>query len=76
MSGLTGLIENFNKIIPLPVVRGLQLGLGALLVKKGVALLDHSVRPTLESKQNISLLLSLPFLVVSPPIKTACICIC
>jgi predicted benzoate:H+ symporter BenE len=40
--GVTGLIDDFNRLIPLPVVRGLQLGLGALLAKKGVALLDQS----------------------------------
>ena len=41
--GMTGLIDHFNQLIPLPVVRGLQLGLGALLAKKGVGLLatDH-----------------------------------
>ena len=41
--GVTGLIDRFNDLIPLPVVRGLQLGLGALLARKGVQLLatDH-----------------------------------
>eukprot|EP01048_Picozoa_sp_COSAG05_P023369 COSAG05_NODE_5033_length_1284_cov_1.232911_1_plen_310_part_00 len=38
--GITGLIDRFNRAVPLPVVRGIQLGLGALLVKKGVALLS------------------------------------
>ena len=38
--GVTGLIDAFNRIIPLPVVRGLQLGLGVLLVKKAAQLLS------------------------------------
>ena len=38
--GLTGLIDDFNRLIPLPCVRGLQLGLGVCLCQKGVRLLS------------------------------------
>eukprot|EP01137_Pigoraptor_chileana_P036989 Opistho-2@33433 len=34
--GLTGLINVFNKWIPMPVIRGVQLGLGLGLVNKGI----------------------------------------
>lgn len=37
--GLTRLIDWFNKVIPMPVVRGLQLGLGLILLGKGIDLI-------------------------------------
>jgi MFS superfamily sulfate permease-like transporter len=40
--GITGLITFVNRLIPKPVVRGLQLGLGLLLIQQGL----HLVRDT------------------------------
>jgi MFS superfamily sulfate permease-like transporter len=37
--GLTRLIDTFNRIIPVPVVRGLQLGLGLRLAQQGIQLI-------------------------------------
>jgi MFS superfamily sulfate permease-like transporter len=36
--GVTGLIDLFNRLVPKPVVRGLQLGLGLQLIERGVVL--------------------------------------
>lgn len=40
--GLTRLIDVFNRLIPVPVVRGLQLGLGLLLIEKGIRLVTDT----------------------------------
>ncbi len=40
--GLTRLIDVVDKIIPKPVVRGLQLGLGLQLIEKGVQLIQDT----------------------------------
>ncbi len=40
--GITRLIDVFNRLIPLPVVRGLQLGLGLLLIEKGIGLVTQT----------------------------------
>jgi MFS superfamily sulfate permease-like transporter len=37
--GVTRLIDWFDRILPLPVVRGLQLGLGLILIGKGIDLM-------------------------------------
>ncbi|VAX24603.1 Sulfate permease [hydrothermal vent metagenome] len=37
--GLTGLIQKIEKLVPRPVVRGIQLGVGLKLAVKGVALI-------------------------------------
>ncbi len=42
--GLTGLITAVNRVIPKPVVRGLQLGLGIQLIEKGVLLVRDTNR--------------------------------
>lgn len=42
MLGITRLIDVFNRLIPLPVVRGLQLGLGLLLIEKGIGLVTQT----------------------------------
>lgn len=40
--GVTGLIDAFNRIIPIPVVRGLQLGLGLRLVQQALQLIANT----------------------------------
>lgn len=40
--GVTRLIDVFNRIIPLAVVRGLQLGLGLILIGKGINLVQST----------------------------------
>ena len=40
--GVTGLIDWFNRIVPLPVVRGLQLGLGLSLIMKGAQMVQST----------------------------------
>lgn len=40
--GATRLIDWFNKIVPLPVVRGLQLGLGLSLIMKGAQMIQST----------------------------------
>jgi MFS superfamily sulfate permease-like transporter len=40
--GVTRLIDWFNKIVPLPVVRGLQLGLGLSLIMKGAQMVQST----------------------------------
>lgn len=40
--GVTRLIEWFNRMVPLPVVRGLQLGLGLILIGKGIDLMSQA----------------------------------
>ena len=40
--GITRIIELFNRIIPLPVVRGLQLGLGIQLILKGFSMVQDT----------------------------------
>jgi MFS superfamily sulfate permease-like transporter len=40
--GLTGLVDVVDRVIPKPVVRGLQLGLGLQLIQKGVQLIQDT----------------------------------
>lgn len=44
--GLTNLITTFDAMIPKPVVRGLQIGLGLSMFKKGLLMLPDAVSPT------------------------------
>ena len=44
--GLTNLITTFDAMIPKPVVRGLQIGLGLSMFKKGLLMLPDTLSPS------------------------------
>jgi MFS superfamily sulfate permease-like transporter len=44
--GFTNLIKTFDMLTPKPVVRGLQIGLGLSMFKKGLLMLPDAVDPT------------------------------
>eukprot|EP00898_Chlorokybus_atmophyticus_P002796 jgi/Chlat1/3517/Chrsp23S03708 len=74
--GLTGLIDMLNRVVPLSVVRGMQLGLGLSLAGKGLQTLLYSnsaVRPVMGFDGLLLAGVAAAFVLIAtaPPLRTS-----